>query len=83
MPEGKKNAGHPAVLHFKPLFEYRHLPEHLQRISEPFGQLAESIINEYPHNQETTAALRKLLEAKDCAVRAFVIAKAECKKGSE
>jgi hypothetical protein len=50
-------------------FNYKHLPEHLQEISKPFYELAE-LIAQGPANSETTTALRKLLEAKDCAVRA-------------
>lgn len=51
-------------------FAYGHLPEHLQAISKPFGDLANQIVDTLPRNPERTAALRKLLEAKDCAVRA-------------
>lgn len=51
-------------------FSYEHLPEHLQKISRPFGELAKQIIADLPANPERTAAMRKLLEAKDCAVRA-------------
>jgi hypothetical protein len=51
-------------------FEYAHLPEHLQQISQPFGELAKQIQETLPDNPEKTTALRKLLEAKDCAVRA-------------
>jgi hypothetical protein len=54
-------------------FEYAHLPQHLQRISIPFGSLASALVNMLPSNPERTAALRKLLEAKDCAVRASKI----------
>jgi hypothetical protein len=52
-------------------FEYGHLktPE-LKAASAPFAELAKWIVNELPRNPERTAALRKLLEAKDCAVRA-------------
>lgn len=53
-------------------FEYGHLPEHLQTISKPFGELAEQIASDLPRNPERTTALRKLLEAKDCAVRAML-----------
>lgn len=53
-------------------FKYDHLPEHLQKISKPFGDLAEKIVAELPQNPERTVALRKLLEAKDCAVRANI-----------
>ncbi len=51
-------------------FAYQHLPAHLQAISKPFGELAEQIVATLPRNPERTTALRKLLEAKDCAVRA-------------
>lgn len=54
-------------------FEYAHLPEHLQAVSKPFGQLAELIVTDLPRNPERTVALRKLLESKDCAVRAKVM----------
>jgi len=51
-------------------FAYEHLPAHLQEISKPFGRLARLIVETLPPNSEATSALRKLLEAKDCAVRA-------------
>jgi len=51
-------------------FEYVHLPEDLQEISKRFYSLAYELVNELPRNPERTTALRKLLEAKDCAVRA-------------
>lgn len=51
-------------------FAYAHLPAHLQEISKPFGELAEQIVATLPANAERTAGLRKLLEAKDCIVRA-------------
>lgn len=53
-------------------FKYEHLPEHLQSVSKPFGELAKTIIDKLPKNPERTTALRKLLEAKDCAVRANI-----------
>ena len=53
-------------------FEYAHLPEHLQAVSRPFGDLAKQIDGMLPPNPEKTLALRKLLEAKDCAVRALL-----------
>lgn len=53
-------------------FEYAHLPAHLQAVSKPFGELAKQIEDTLPANPEKTTALRKLLEAKDCAVRAFL-----------
>ena len=53
-------------------FRYKHLPEYLQAISRPFGELAERLVQTLPTNSELTTALRKLLEAKDCAVRANI-----------
>ena len=51
-------------------FAYEHLPAHLQEISKPFGDMARWLMDTVPENSERTTALRKLLEAKDCAVRA-------------
>ena len=54
-------------------FKFDHLPEHLQEISKPFANLAHAMADSTnPTNAETAAGLRKLLEAKDCAVRAVV-----------
>jgi hypothetical protein len=51
-------------------FKYDHLRDDLQKVSQPFGDLAELIVAMLPRNPERTVALRKLLEAKDAAVRA-------------
>ena len=56
--------------HIMQFFEFAHLPAHLQEISRPFGELGERIVADLPRNPERTVALRKLLEAKDAAVRA-------------
>jgi hypothetical protein len=53
-------------------FTYAHLPEHLQGVSRTFCDLAQEIVGSLPRNPERTVALRKLLEAKDCAVRALI-----------
>jgi len=58
-------------------FEYGHLPAQLQLVSKPFHDLAHALVDKgqpsaVPANPERTTALRKLLEAKDCAVRAVV-----------
>jgi hypothetical protein len=53
-------------------FAYEHLPQHLQAVSKPFGDLAKHVDETLPPGAETTVALRKLLEAKDCAVRALL-----------
>lgn len=51
-------------------FEYAHLPPHLQEVSAQFANTAKWIVESLPRNPERTVALRKLLEAKDAAVRA-------------
>lgn len=51
-------------------FAYSHLPEHLQAASKPFGELAVWLCETAEPGPERTVALRKLLEAKDAAVRA-------------
>ncbi len=51
-------------------FVYEHLPAHLQEVSKPFADLAEQMAASLPPGPEVSAGLRKLLEAKDCAVRA-------------
>lgn len=61
---------HPAIQHVLKFFAYGHLPEKLQEVSRPFSVLAQQVAERAPDNQETTVALRKLLEAKDAAVRA-------------
>jgi len=53
-------------------FAYEHLPEHLQEISKPFGELADYLDKILPNGPEKTTAFRKLLESKDCAVRAML-----------
>ena len=53
-------------------FVYAHLPDHLKKVSKPFAELAKSIDSSLPNNPEKSTALRKLLEAKDCAVRAVL-----------
>lgn len=51
-------------------FKFEHLPDHLKLVSMSFADLAQEIVETLPDNPERTTALRKLLEAKDCAVRA-------------
>jgi hypothetical protein len=51
-------------------FSTAHLLGELRAVSEPFGELARHVVATLPRNPERTVALRKLLEAKDCAVRA-------------
>lgn len=51
-------------------FEYSHLPPHLQRVSRHYAVMVDVLLSLLPDSPELTVALRKLLESKDCAVRA-------------
>lgn len=49
-------------------FAYKHLPLELQPVSQPFHGLAVELLRPLPDDPELTACLRKLREAKNCAV---------------
>jgi hypothetical protein len=53
-------------------FDYAHLPEKLQMVSKPISELAKQMDESLPDCAEKSAGLRKLLEAKDCLVRALL-----------
>lgn len=53
-------------------FNYQHLPEHLQEPSKSCATLAREMDITLAEGPEKTAGLRKLLEAKDCFVRAKI-----------
>lgn len=62
---------HAATRHFAPLFSYDHLPNGpLRTISHECALMAQQMIDALPDGPELTAGLRKLLESKDCFVRA-------------
>lgn len=65
---------HPATAQVLRFFAYEHLPEHLRDVSKPFCVLAHELASSL-QGPELTVALRKLLEAKDCAVRAALEAR--------
>ena len=61
---------HPATVEMLRYFEYAHLPEHLQATSSRCHDLAHAMVDDLPDGPMLTTGLRKLLEAKDCFVRA-------------
>jgi hypothetical protein len=63
---GSRHPSTEALLRF---FDYEHLPAQLQEVSAPFSELAHHMASKF-EGAELTAGLRKLLEAKDCMVRA-------------
>lgn len=58
--------------HLLSLFEFKHLPPHLQEISAPLNAIAHHMVDELDDGPELSAGLRKLVEAKDCFVRQAV-----------
>ncbi|WP_433329935.1 hypothetical protein [Spirillospora sp. CA-294931] len=56
--------------HIARFFDYEHLPPPLWQISALCHDVADGMIAALPDGPELTAGLRKLLEAKDCFVRA-------------
>lgn len=64
---------HPEVQRLHGYFSYYHLPDHLQMVSRHFAVTADVLLRILPDSPELTVALRKLLESKDCAVRAALV----------
>ncbi len=65
-----KEPEEPEALPIMKFFDYKHLPDNLQVISGEIYKLAWWFHTNLPNNAEKSAGLRKLLEAKDCFVRA-------------
>ena len=61
---------HPGVVSLLRYFEYDHLPPKLAVVSGACHALAHDMAARLPQGPELTTGLRKLLEAKDCFVRA-------------
>ena len=59
-----------SVANIMRFFEFDHLPENLQEVSQSFYQMAHHLERDLPTGPEKSVALRKLLESKDAAVRA-------------
>jgi hypothetical protein len=81
-----RDAMHPATAELLTFFEYEHLPPQLAAVSRPFHDLAHRLVRSeadpmglHPdrglalEGPEASVALRKLLESKDCAVRAAIV----------
>jgi len=61
---------HPSTVQIARYFEYEHLKVSLRGVSERCHDLAQDMVDRLPDGPELTTGLRKLLEAKDCFVRA-------------
>lgn len=71
--EPRRVRRHSSTEHLLSLFEWGHLPQHLQDVSRPVGHIAHEMVMTLDDGPELTTGLRKLLEAKDCFVRQAVI----------
>ncbi len=69
LSEAKPGIKENSIMQF---FKYDRLPRHFRTFSEQFCDLAKWVSEQLPDNEEKTMALRKILEAKDCAVRAVL-----------
>ena len=69
---------HPSTVGLLRFFDYEHLPEGpLRSTSRRCAALAADMVDRLPDGPELTTGLRKLLEAKDCFVRAALPARPE------
>lgn len=66
-----KDTVHPATWQVLRFFKFEHLQGHMRIVSAQFADLALTLVEDDElSGPELTVALRKLMEAKDCAVRA-------------
>lgn len=63
---------HPAIREIMRWFDHDHLSGAPRTTAYSVAELAKTMVDETPDSAELTAGLRKLLEAKDCFVRASV-----------
>ncbi len=77
MSEGQGGIPKPWVNPIMKYFQFEHLPGHLQLVAAEFKDLANLMNDGLPDCLEKSAGLRKLLEAKDCFVRAALEPKPE------
>jgi len=61
-------------------FKYLHLPEKAQTVAKEFYHMAEWVDVNIPKGREKDKCLKKLCEAKDCAVNVFLPKKEEDKR---
>lgn len=78
--EPRRVRRHSSTEHLLSLFEWAHLPSHLQDVSRPVGLIAHEMVMTLDDGPELSAGLRKLVEAKDCFVRQAVIDVREAEK---
>lgn len=72
-PKEKSMPTNPELLELLQFFKYAHLPEHLQETSKMFHDFVHREVELLPDNYERIQFVRKMLEAKDCAVRSRLL----------
>jgi hypothetical protein len=78
---GTLDGRHPGTVQIARYFDTGHLPDPLRYPADACAELAEDMIAALPDGPELTAGLRKLLEAKDCFVRAAIAADGPAEPG--
>lgn len=71
-PQVSAEGRHPATQQLARWFTFDHLRDDLRPPSHACAELAQTMIDTLPDGPELSAGLRKLLEAKDCFVRAAI-----------
>jgi hypothetical protein len=71
-PAVQAEGRHPGTQQLARWFTFDHLQEDLRPPSRACAELAADMIRDLPDGPELSAGLRKLLEAKDCFVRAAI-----------
>jgi hypothetical protein len=66
---------HPGITSLLGYLDCPHLPEDLRRFTEPLHRAGVDLSDLLPDSPELTAGLRKLVEAKDCLIRAAIDAR--------
>lgn len=65
---------HPSTQQVARWFTFDHLADNARPASRACAELAQEMVDTLPDGPELTTGLRKLLEAKDCFVRAAIAA---------
>jgi len=73
MSRKKRAPVHTSIQHVMQFFSYKQHPQPQKNIAQNYAALAVETA-QIGNNQETTVALRKLLEARDAALRASLVA---------
>jgi hypothetical protein len=68
---------HPSVALVARWFDFDHLNGHLRIVSQQIAAVAQNMVDDIPDDPQLVLGLQKLVEAKDCFVRAALAGMAE------